>query len=106
MTTPQFIAWLDDKMASLGGGKLIPPGDVLTAELETRLEAKIRAAVTERILREARADEQIAAALASIARPDAAALKAAIQQLFADEPEGEWRDRIETTANKLSGNCA
>jgi len=89
-----------------GGGKLIPPHDVLTAELDKRLEAKLNAAVSERILREARADEQIAAALAAIARPDAAALQAAIQQLFADEPEGEWRDRIETTANKLSGNCA
>src|SRR5262249_52737886 len=34
MTTPQFIQWLDDKMAGLGGGKLIPPDDVLVAELE------------------------------------------------------------------------
>jgi len=102
MTTPQFIQWLDDKMAGLGGGKLIPPDDVLTAELETRLEAKIRAAVTERILREARADERIAAVLAAIARPDAAALQAGIQQLFADEPEAEWRDHVETRANELS----
>ena len=26
MTTPQFIAWLDDKMAAFGNGKLVPPG--------------------------------------------------------------------------------
>ena len=31
MTTPQFIAWLDGKMAEHGDGKLIPPQDVLEA---------------------------------------------------------------------------
>jgi hypothetical protein len=103
MTTPQFIAWLDDKMEAHGVGKLIPPSDVLTVELDERLAAKVRAAVTARILREARADEQIAEALAAIARPDAAALRAGIQQLFEDEPEAEWRDHIETTADELSG---
>ena len=29
MTTPQFIAWLDRKMAEHGDGKLIPPPEVL-----------------------------------------------------------------------------
>ena len=29
-------------------------------------------------------------------------LQAGIQQLFADEPEAEWRAHIETTANELS----
>jgi hypothetical protein len=68
-----------------------------------RLAAKVSAAVTERILREARVDEQIAAALATIASPDAAALAAGIQQLFADDPQAEWRDLIETVAIELSG---
>jgi hypothetical protein len=104
-SAPQFIEWLDDKIETDGVGKLIPPDDVLTAELETRLESKIRAAVTERILREARADEQIAAALAAIARPDATVLKAGIESLFGDEPEAEWRDHVETTAKELSGTA-
>ena len=34
MTTPEFIAWLDGKMAEHGAGKLIPPDDVIAAELE------------------------------------------------------------------------
>ena len=33
MTTPQFIAWLDDKMAAFGNGKLVPPARVLTDDL-------------------------------------------------------------------------
>ena len=104
MTTPQFIQWLDDKMDAHGAGKLIPPSDVIAAELETQLEGKIRDAITERILREARVEDQIAAALAAIARPDAAELQAGIEDLFEREPEAEWRDHIETTADDLSPN--
>jgi hypothetical protein len=40
MTTPQFIEWLDSKMAAYGSGKLIPPADVLVAELDERIESK------------------------------------------------------------------
>ena len=29
MITPQFIEWLDRKMAKHGAGKLIPPSDIL-----------------------------------------------------------------------------
>jgi hypothetical protein len=104
MTTPEFIEWLDDKMEAHGVGKLVPPNDVIAAELETRLAAKVEAAITERILREARADEQIAEALAAIVRPDAATLRAGIQHLFEDEPEAEWRDHVETVTNELSDN--
>jgi hypothetical protein len=63
MTTPQFIEWLDRKMAEHAGGKLIPPPDILKAELDERTEQKIRNAVVERVLREANVDAQVAAAL-------------------------------------------
>jgi hypothetical protein len=69
MTTPQFIEWLDGKME--GYSKLIPPEEVVAAELEERLAAKVREQVIERILREAGVDAQVADALASIARPPA-----------------------------------
>ena len=39
MTTPQFIEWLDAKMAQLGVGKLIPPDDVIAKD---RLDEKVR----------------------------------------------------------------
>jgi hypothetical protein len=54
MTTPEFIEWLDGKMA--GYDKLVPPDEMIGAELDNRIAAKIRAAITERILREARLD--------------------------------------------------
>jgi hypothetical protein len=93
LTTPQFIAWLDRKLA--GYSKLVPPADVLAAELEERIEEKLRANITERILREARIDAQVAEAIAAIEKPTPAALAEGIRELFESEPDREWRDHIE-----------
>jgi hypothetical protein len=101
MTTPEFIAWLDRKMAEHGVGKLIPPDDVIAAELERRLEAKVRATVAERILREAGFEDQVAVALTAIKRPKAGQLRLGIKRLFERNPEHEWRDQVETVADDL-----
>jgi hypothetical protein len=98
MTTPEFIEWLDRKMAEQGGGKLIPPPGVLTAELDQRIAERVRASITERILREAGFEEQVAAAIAAIEKPAAAALADGIAQLFEQQPDQEWRDHIEAVA--------
>ena len=100
MTTPQFIEWLDGKMAEHGDGKLIPPPEVLTADLERRLDAKVRAALTEHILREADFEGQVSKALKVIKRPSAAALAKGVKQMFEREADREWRDHIEAVAEK------
>src|SRR5262249_1312448 len=100
MTTPQFIEWLDGKMA--GYDKLIPPPDILEAELNARIEEKVRAAVVDRILREANVDAQVAAALADIEPPSKAARAEGIEQLFKATPDAPWRDHIETVATALT----
>ena len=102
MTTPQLIAWLDQKMAEFGDGKLIPPDHVLEQELAERIESKVRADITERILREARVDDQVADAVAKIKTPDGAKLARDIAKLFKREPDAEWRAHIETVARKRS----
>jgi hypothetical protein len=56
MTTSQFIEWLNGKMAA--HDKLIPPKHVLEAELAIKIENRVRADITTRILREARLDAQ------------------------------------------------
>ena len=101
MTTPQFIAWLDGKMAEYGCGKLIPPAAVLEAELAESLEAKVRGDLTEQILREAGLDDQVAAAIATIKTPKASTLKKDIGLLFKREQDREWRDHIEAVAENL-----
>jgi len=100
MTTPQLIEWLNRKLAPYEG-KLIPPDDVLVEELNERIESKVRDAVTERILREAGFEDQVADAIAAIRKPNAATLANGIKKLFEREPEREWRDHIETVAEKL-----
>jgi hypothetical protein len=99
MITSEFIAWLDRKMAEHGGGKLIPPEEVLAAELEKQLDEKVRAVLTKRILREAGFEDQVAATLKAIARPSMADLKDRIRRLFEGDPEREWRDEIEKAAD-------
>jgi hypothetical protein len=83
MSTPEFIAWLDEKMSAYG--KLIPPADVIEAELNKSVEAKVRAAVTARILREAGFENQVAAAIAAIEKPSPAVLVEGIRH----EPDRE-----------------
>jgi len=89
MTTPEFIEWLDGKMAEYNG-KLVPPPDVLEKELAERIERKVRATVTERILREAGFENQVAEAVAAIEKPNGEALAEGIEDLFEKEPDREW----------------
>jgi hypothetical protein len=92
MTTPQFIEWLDGKMA--GYEKLIPPTSVLEAELVKQIEAHARAEITERILQEAGLEDQVAAAVAAAEKPSGAELERGIRAMFGQHPEREWRGHI------------
>ena len=71
---------------------------MVAAELENRLEAKVRTIVTERILLEAGLEDQIAKAMDAIKRPTGNNLTRGIKSLFKHEPEREWRDHIEAVA--------
>ena len=52
-------------MAEHGAVKLIPPAKVMAAELERQLAAAVRSSVIDRILREAKAEQQISNARSS-----------------------------------------
>src|SRR5262249_61973801 len=85
-----------------GNGKLMPPADILENELADRVEDKVRTAITERILREAGLDEQVAEAMAAIKKPTATTLEQGIRRLFKREPNREWRDHIDVVAQKIA----
>jgi hypothetical protein len=78
--------------------KLIPPAAILEAELSASIEAKVRDAIVERVLREANVDAQVAAALADIEKPGGDVLVDGITELFEHEPDRQWRDHIEAVA--------
>jgi hypothetical protein len=102
MTTPQLIEWLNRKITTFGSGKLIPPPDVLEQDLADRIEEKVRDAVTESILREAKVDDRVAAAIAAIKTPDGTKLTRDIKRLFKQQSDREWRDAIEAVANRVA----
>jgi hypothetical protein len=102
MTTPELIAWLDDKMEVYGSGKLIPPTEVLEDTFMTLAEERLRAQITERILNDADLDGQVAEAVAALDRPDGEALRRDIENGFAVDPEAEWRDIIGAAADEPS----
>jgi hypothetical protein len=87
MTTPEFIEWLDSKMEEYGDGKLVPPHDVLEAELDERIEKKVRDDIREHILREAGFEDRVAEAIAAIKTPSGAALTKGVRRLFKQEPD-------------------
>jgi hypothetical protein len=97
MTAPQFLLWLDRKMVPYDQGKMIPPPDVLTARLEAEARAHLTAAITARVLAEARVTEQVAAALRGLApqlTAHAARLPSIVGGGLADKPTASWSDII------------
>jgi hypothetical protein len=103
MTTPELIGWLDRKMHEFGAGKLIPPADVLEEDLAERTREKVRAAIADRILREAGWDALVEAAMAALELPDGDELTRGVAQLFEDRPDAESRDHVEAVANRRAG---
>jgi hypothetical protein len=57
MTTAEFLTWLDRKMKKYD--KLIPPNPVLASTLRDDMKRELREAIVERVLREAKVDEQV-----------------------------------------------
>ena len=88
-----------------GGARRRQAGAAATrdrAGAEGRLEARLRADITARILREADLDGQVVAALRAIKRPSGAVLTSGMRRLFERTPESEWRAHVEAVAARLA----
>jgi hypothetical protein len=101
MSTPQFIAWLDAKMATFANGKLVPPAAVLSSSLSDTLEHRLHRQITEEILREAGIEERVAAALNHIDLPLPEDLHAVVDHALAEQPPASWRAAIAQVADRL-----
>jgi hypothetical protein len=58
MATPEFVAWLDRKLADYDQGKVVPPPEVLAEKLEEGLRARLRERITRAVLHRARIEER------------------------------------------------
>ena len=74
---------------------------VLTDDLSETLEHRLHRQITEQILREARIEERVAAALREIDLPLPEDLRAVVRPALADQPAASWRAAVERVADRL-----
>ena len=102
MTTPQFLAWLDGKMAEHGGGKVIPPSPVIAAALMRNVAGRVENSIEDRLLKKARIEKPVAAAMGKVTALTAsspAAGGAAVDL----EPRRHWTDCVIDFGRELAG---
>lgn len=110
MSSREFVAWLDEKIAEYPG-KVIPPAEVLAARLRAETEEAIAREIRMRIEAETaeRFEQEKAAALADIwVTVEAAAetLAAAVADHFEERPGASWRDAVAAVAARITGHSA
>jgi len=104
MTTPAFLAWLDAKFDAHAEGKLVPPPDVLCGRLEATARGLVTGAITERVLREADLDGQVAAAMAPLVprlAAEAERLRARVDEDLGRTPHHPWTVPVDTVAEAV-----
>jgi hypothetical protein len=109
MTTPQFVQWLDQKMAERGQGKLVPPADVLSAKLRKEVEAHLREAFEARVLQLAGTEQRIQAlteAIVPAGQPPHEALPRIVRGSLHDTPEAQWTQPIRDRAEEMTQGAA
>jgi hypothetical protein len=102
MTTPQFLAWLDAKMAEHDSVKVVPPNTVLAATAHRQLEEHLRRIITDQILNEANVAEQIADAVRGIPLPCGEDLATSVSNWLNERPNAHWRDCVNQIAAELA----
>jgi hypothetical protein len=109
MSTPDFIAWLDRKMAEHGQGKVVPPPAVMTDFLAERVRTELQTSIRERILREAGLSEQVQAAvqrLAAEVSSRADGLGDLVSAALASTPTDSWRAPLQRLAAEIADEAA
>lgn len=107
MTSPQFVAWLDSKMAEQEGSKLVPPAEVLTDHLIGTTRNVLRERITAEILTRAGVDAQVGQALGAIMpqiQQQATGLEVATRTALQQQPSDRWTLPIERTAARLAAS--
>jgi hypothetical protein len=102
MTTPQFLAWLDTKMTEHDSVKVVPPDEVLSTTAHEQLTKHMRRIITERILKDAGADKQIADAVRSMSLPEGKDFAKGLWEWLSEHPDANWRDYVEKIAADLA----
>lgn len=103
MTTPQFVEWLDRKMAPYDNGKVIPPRQVLQETLNQKLKESLTDRAVEEWLRTVgeRQVEQEFESLRAAVSVVAADLDTAVEQDLEDDPTSLWSQSVENLVLRI-----
>jgi hypothetical protein len=105
MSTPDFVAWLDRKMAEHDRGKVVPPAEVMEAQFRQDLEGEVRRRITRALLRRARVAERTRRAVRSCESEVVEALAALSRRLavaLQDSPAKLWREPLGRLAREVA----
>jgi hypothetical protein len=106
-TTRQFIDWLDAKMAKHEARKVFPPADVMADRLHEQTRERLRKELTEKILAEAKLDDQLEKAMDDDAprrEEIIATLTTDVEEELEENPERHWRDVVDELADDSRGD--
>jgi hypothetical protein len=104
MTTPQFLAWLDEKIAPYDVGKVFPPKTVMSERLRAEVERLVRQNITEKVLREAGIDQLVRGEVRRLRAKTAAArgeLPRTVHKGVDDDRNQLWSAVVDQVAAEL-----
>ena len=108
MTTPQFLDWLDSKFEK-ATGKVVPPVDVMAAQLEDDVEVHLQEVITERLLRKGRLEKRVARSLKRL-QPTIEArvkdLREDVGEALEETPEHLWKAPVQEIAQDIAENLS
>jgi hypothetical protein len=109
MTSPEFIAWLDDKMEQHGEGKVIPPDTILRDRLVSTAEEIVRERTIQEILEKAGLDQRVMDAMNKLAPhidQQGKNLAEVVQQGFDLDgdhgSEAHWRELVDRVSERIA----
>jgi hypothetical protein len=104
MTTPQFLQWLDSKMAFHSKGKVVPPVEILSEKLEEDVENKLREKITAEVLAKAGLEVLLQEGLAEllpVLEDKANLLTDYVRQGLEADPANSWTEPVARLAQEM-----
>ena len=106
MTMPQFIAWLDRKIAEHPVPKVIPPIDVVVDEIYGTAESIVREDLLSALKRESGFEDMVTDTMAGIVMPGAERIEAELPAYLNDNEAAPWSAWAQQTGEEVARGAA